>query len=150
MYLYIPGLLKSRRTFTLPLYENGIFNNPYNDEIIFTVSFLNLSSLGSGTIMTPFPSAVSQRGRKSPGKMHLQLPQWKEVPLTFSALKHDDDPGSLACPECTVHLLHSVFTQGRSSSTAQETSLLPMSPHHQNCKSLVYNVFCLIYSLVFL
>lgn len=134
MYLYTPGLLKSRRTCTLPFYENGILNNPYNDEIIFTVSLLHLGNLGSWPITTSFPSVLcpSLEGKKDPHKLRLQIPSG-ERRFQVTLCTQDMVLIQAHCSECIMHLLLWMLTPGRSSSTAQETSLLLMSPLHQNC-----------------
>lgn len=134
VYLYTPGLLKSRITCTLPFHENDILSNPYNDEIIFTVSLLHLRNLGSWPITTSFPSVVcpSLEGKKDPDKLRLQI-SGREWRFQVTLCTQDMVLMQAHCSECIMHLLLWMLTPGRSSPTAQETSLLLMSPLHQNC-----------------
>lgn len=111
------------------LWKEHFKQSPY-DEIIFTVSLLNHSSLGSRPIIISLINIVPQSLWEG---IATADPWWKDVPLSFSGSRRGDDPGSLAHPECISHLLYLMLTHRRSSCTAQETSLLLMSPHHQNC-----------------
>lgn len=79
----------------MPFYENGILNSPYNNEIIFIVSLLNLRNLGSW----PHPFLVlcpSLDGKKESRQTAPPDPWWgQEAPSQSLHAEHGTDPGSL-------------------------------------------------------